>query len=276
MGKSGIIVNVCTGVVALITALVFKGKAKEAEKSLRDALAQIEEQSKQLKELGTMDKKLESGNKSPGGLRAKLCEFEALLDEVTGKINERAFDEKGEQQCWTYYEMSRLLGESWSSVETEQNDGTILDNRIKELQSCENCLKGIVCRDGSKEEPVDGGLKIDCGKAEELKNNLINARNNLFRACIEGYEDGRREDSRLRHVVIGLSEYARGIREKGGVKVEDSSSSDVNELQEKINSLLEWLFDNADKASCYVRERRSSEEVEFCKLVDELLKEWIF
>ena len=276
MRGSGIIVNVCTGVVALITALVFKGKAKEAEKSLRDALAQIEEQSKQLKKLGTMDKKLESGNKSPGGLRAKLCEFEALLNEVAGKINERAFDEKGEQQCWTCYEMSRLLGESWSSVETEQNDGTILDNRIKELQSCENCLKGIVCRDRSKEEPVDGGLKIDCGKAEKLKNNLINARKNLFRACIEGYEEGRREDSSLRNVVIGLSGYARGIREKGGVKVEDSSSSDVNELQEKIDGLLEWLFDNADKACCYVRERRSSEEVEFCKLVDELLKEWIF
>ena len=43
MGGNGIIVNVCTGVVAvvaLIAALVFRGKAKEKEKALRDALAQ--------------------------------------------------------------------------------------------------------------------------------------------------------------------------------------------------------------------------------------------
>ena len=43
MGGNGIIVNVCMGVVAvvaLIAALVFRGKAKEKEKALRDALAQ--------------------------------------------------------------------------------------------------------------------------------------------------------------------------------------------------------------------------------------------
>ena len=43
MGGNGIIVNVCAGVVAvvaLIAALVFRGKAKEKEKALRDALAQ--------------------------------------------------------------------------------------------------------------------------------------------------------------------------------------------------------------------------------------------
>ena len=86
MGGSGIIANVCTGVVAvvaLITALVFKGKAKEAEKALRDAAAQIEEQSKQLKELGTMDKKLEAQEKE---LKNKDCT-------VTGELNDEQ-DEK--------------------------------------------------------------------------------------------------------------------------------------------------------------------------------------
>ena len=226
-------------------------------------------------ELKSKNRELKSKNEELGRknerLRDQIKELEnmSLLGELRYVINKRAGENKG-QPCWNFNEMIELLAESEPSVETEQNDGTILDNRIEELQSCENCLRGIVRGSRSKEEPGDGDLKIDCGELGALLDNLRNARKNLFRVCIEGC---REKWSVLGKLTRGLSDYARKIIEKRGIKVESSSSSGVHELQEEINGLLKWLDENALKAKTYVDRGRSCKaEVEFYEVCDRLLK----
>ena len=281
MGGSGIIANVCTGVVAvvaLITALVFRGKAKEAEKSRRDALAQIEEQSKQLKELGTMDKKLESENKTLKESR----NYKSLLEEVTGEIGNvrdeiknRAFGEKGEQQCWDAGEMIGWLFRTKPNVGTEQNDGTILTGRIEKLETFRGRLKGIVYEEKDKyKEKIDS---ISCEGARELIDEIVKAGDSLFAACVEGHENNYEELSAL---INDLLHCTYMIDEKGGIKVEYSSSPDdasesqggvngldAGRLQYELNDLLGLLNDHAYKASHYIRTPRSDAEVKFYKVI---------
>ena len=282
MGGSGIIANVCTGVVAvvaLITALVFRGKAKEAEKSRRDALAQIEEQSKQLKELGTMDKKLESENKTLKESR----NYKSLLEEVTGEIGNvrdeiknRAFGEKGEQQCWDAGEMIGWLFRTKPNVGTEQNDGTILTGRIETLETFRERLKSIVYEE--KKDKYKGELDvISCEGARRLINEIVEAGDSLFAACVEGHE---KNCEKLSGLINDLLHCTYVIGEKGGIKVEDSSSpDDASESQEgvngldagrlryELNDLLGLLNDHAYKASNYIRTSRSDAEVKFYKVI---------
>ena len=281
MGGSGIIANVCTGVVAvvaLITALVFKGKAKEAEKSRRDALAQIEEQSKQPKELGTMDKKLESGNKTLKESR----NYKSLLEEVTGEIENvrdeikgRAFNEEGDQQCWDAGEMIGWLFRTKPNVGTEQNDGTILEGRIEKLKAFRERLRGIVYEEKDKcKEELD---VINCDGARKLIDEIIEAGDSLFAACVEGHGTNGKE---LPDLINGLLRCTYMIDKKGGIKVENSSSpDDASESQEgvngldagglwyELNNLLGLLNDHAYKASNYIRTSRSDAEVKFYKVI---------
>ena len=147
MGGSGIIANVCTGVVAvvaLITALVFKGKAKEAEKALRDAAAQIEEQSKQLKELGTMDKKLEAMNKK---LEAQEKELKNKDCTVTGELNDEQ-DEKI-KRLNEAIEEQRVKIEGLETAALRQTNAmdrftVVVENMIKEQEAVTEKLYGNV------------------------------------------------------------------------------------------------------------------------------------
>ena len=191
------------------------------------------------------------------------------------EIKNRAFGEKGEQQCWDAGEMIGWLFRTKPNVGTEQNDGTILAGRIEKLGTFRERLKGIVYEEKDKyKEELD---VISCEGAQKLIDEIVEAGDSLFAACVEGYENNCEALSGL---INDLLHCTYVIDERGGIKVKDSSSPDdasesqegvnglgAGGLQYELNNLLGLLNDHAYKASHYIRTSRSDAEVKFYKVI---------
>ena len=161
MGGNGIIVNVCTGVVAvvaLIAALVFRGKAKEKEKALRDALAQ----NKKLSEVT--------------GEGSKDREIQELQNNM--KFKDRTIEEQKE----TIEELQNNMKFKDGTIEELQNkNAKLFENAEKlaanaeKLTECNIEMQGIIeFKDKmiAKQEETIQGL-------QEGNNGLINGINRL-------------------------------------------------------------------------------------------------